>query len=172
MGIINCYQGAATVETWMPASLSEQPRFALPREEQDPAHWGYPWNKAGWMYDHAFRLLVGYPVGGVVWYQGESNSGKGEYKVYAEQVAELIGQWRKDLLDEKLPFAVVQIADLDVRRDEAWKGIQEAQMRIPSLCPGVRTVKCADTCETNTIHPPTKEPLARRLVDWALSIAK
>ena len=121
VGIINCYQGAATVETWMPASLSEQPRFALPREELDPAHWCYPWNKAGWMYDHAFRLLVGYPVGGVVWYQGESNSGKGEYKVYAELVAELIGQWRKDLLDERLPFAVVQIADLDVRRDDAWK---------------------------------------------------
>ena len=169
VGIINCYQGAATVETWMPASLSEQPRFALPREELDPAHWCYPWNKAGWMYDHAFRLLVGYPVGGVVWYQGESNSGKGEYKVYAELVAELIGQWRKDLLDERLPFAVVQIADLDVRRDDAWKGIQEAQLRMPSLCPGVTTVKCADTCETNTIHPPTKEPLARRLVDWALS---
>ena len=172
VGIINCYQGAATVETWMPAPLSEQLRFALPREELDPAHWCYPWNKAGWMYDHAFRLLVGYPVGGVVWYQGESNSGKGEYKVYAELVAELIGQWRKDLLDEKLPFAVVQIADLDVRRDDAWKGIQEAQLRIPSLCPDVTTVKCADTCETNTIHPPTKEPLARRLVDWALSIAK
>ncbi|MCR5751082.1 MAG: sialate O-acetylesterase [Kiritimatiellae bacterium] len=172
VGIINCYQGAATVETWMPASLSEQPRFALPSEEQDPSHWCYPWNKAGWMYDHAFRLLVGYPVGGVVWYQGESNSGKGEHKVYAELVAELIGQWRKDLLDENLPFAVVQIADLDVRRDDAWKGIQEAQLRIPSLRSGVTTVKCADTCETNTIHPPTKEPLARRLVDWALSMAK
>ena len=172
VGIVNCYQGAATVETWMPAALSGQPRFALPREEQDPAHWCYPWNKAGWMYDHAFRLLVGYPVGGVVWYQGESNSGKGEYKVYAELVAELIGQWRKDLLDENLPFAVVQIADLEVRRDDAWKGIQEAQTRIPSLCPGVTAVKCADTCETNTIHPPTKAPLAARLVDWALSEKK
>ena len=172
VGIVNCYQGAATVETWMPASLSVQPRFVLPREEQDPAHWCYPWNKAGWMYDHAFCLLAGYPVGGVVWYQGESNSGKGEHKVYAELVAELIGQWRKDLLDEKLPFAVVQIADLDMRRDKAWKGIQEAQLRIPSLCQGVTTVKCADICETSTIHPPTKEPLARRLVDWALSVAE
>ena len=107
--------------------------------------------------------------GGVVWYQGESNSGKGEYKVYAGLVAELITQWRKDLLDERLPFAVVQIADLDVRRDDAWRGIQNAQLRIPPLCPNVTTIKCADICETNTIHPPTKEPLARRLVDWALS---
>ena len=169
VGIVNCYQGAATVETWMPASLSEQPRFRLPREEQDPSHWCYTWNKAGWMYDHAFRLLVGYPVRGVVWYQGESNSGKGEHKVYAELVAELVRQWRKDLLDGDLPFAVVQIADLDVRRDAAWKGIQEAQKRIPSLCPGVTTVTCADVCESNTIHPPTKAPLAARLVDWALS---
>lgn len=168
VGIVNCYQGAATVETWMPASLSEQPRFVLPREEQDPAHWCYAWNKAGWMYDHAFRLVAGYPVAGVVWYQGESNSGKGEHKVYAELVAELVRQWRKDLLDEDLPFAVVQIADLDVRHDAAWKGIQEAQTRIPSLCPGVTTVMCADVCESNTIHPPTKAPLAARLVAWAL----
>ena len=169
VGLINCYQGAATVETWMPAELSEQPRFGLPREEQDPAHWCYPWNKAGWMYDTAFRLFVGYPVSGVVWYQGESNSGIGEHKVYAELVAELVKRWRKDLLDEKLPFAVVQIADLDVRRDAAWKGIQEAQLRIPSLCPGVTTVKCADVCETDTIHPPSKEALAQRLADWAMS---
>ena len=70
---------------------------------------------------------------------------------------------------DRLPFAVVQIADLDVRRDAAWKGIQEAQLRIPSLCPGVTTVKCADICETNTIHPPSKEALAQRLVDWAIS---
>ena len=172
VGIVNCYQGAATVETWMPATLSEQPRFVLPRSEQDPAHWCYMWNRAGWMYDHAFRLVAGCPATGVVWYQGESNSGKGEHKVYAELVAELVRQWRKDLLDENLPFAVVQIADLDVRRDAAWKGIQEAQLRIPSLRSGVTTVKCADTCETNTIHPPTKEPLARRLVDWALSMVK
>ena len=172
VGIVNCYQGAATVETWMPASLSEQPRFRLSREEQDPAHWCYAWNKAGWMYDHAFRLLAGNPVGGVVWYQGESNSGKGEHKVYAGLVAELIAQWRKDLLDERLPFAVVQIADLDVRRDDAWRGIQDAQLRVPSLCPNVTTVRCADVCETNTIHPPTKEPLARRLVDWALSVTE
>ncbi|MBQ6245955.1 MAG: hypothetical protein IJK04_03750, partial [Kiritimatiellae bacterium] len=72
VGIVNCYQGAATVETWMPAALSERPEFSLPREEQDPAHWGYPWNKAGWMYDHAFRLLAGSSVSGVIWYQGES----------------------------------------------------------------------------------------------------
>ena len=168
VGVVNCYQGAATVETWMPAALSERPEFSLPREEQDPAHWGYPWNKAGWMYDHAFSLLAGYPVSGVVWYQGESNSGSGEHKVYAELVAELVKQWRKDLLDDNLPFSVVQIADLDVRRDAAWKGIQEAQLRIPALCHGVTVVKCADICETDTIHPPTKGPLAERLVDWAM----
>lgn len=169
VGIVNCYQGAATVETWMPAALSERPEFSLPREEQDPAHWCYEWNKAGWMYDHAFRLLAGSSVSGVIWYQGESNSGKGEHKVYAELVAELIRQWRRDLLDEALPFAVVQIADLDVRRDDAWKGIQDAQLRIPALCPGVTVVKCADICETDTIHPPTKGPLAERLADWAMA---
>ena len=172
VGLVNCYQGAATVETWMPAELSEQPRFKLPREEQDPSHWCYPWNESGWMYDAAFRLFIGFPVSGVVWYQGESNSGKGEHKVYAELVAELIKQWRKDLLDDALPFAVVQIADLDVRRDAAWKGIQDAQLRIPSLCLGVTTVKCADVCETNTIHPPSKEALAQRLVDWAISVGR
>lgn len=172
VGVINCYQGAATVETWMPAALLERPEFSLPREEQDPAHWCYPWNEAGWMYDHAFSLLAGYPVSGVVWYQGESNSGKGEHKIYAELVAELVKQWRKDLLDAALPFAVVQIADLDVRRDDAWKGIQEAQLRIPALCPGITVVKCADICETDTIHPPTKGPLAERLADWATGAAQ
>ncbi len=172
VGIVNCYQGAATVETWMPAALSERPEFSLPREEQDPAHWGYPWNKAGWMYDHAFQLLAGAPVSGVVWYQGESNSGTGEHKVYAELVAELVKQWRRDLLDDNLPFAVVQIADLDVRRDDAWRGIQEAQLRIPKLCHGVTVVKCADICETDTIHPPTKGPLAERLAAWAMSEVK
>ncbi|MBP5319504.1 MAG: hypothetical protein J6334_00840 [Kiritimatiellae bacterium] len=173
IGLINCYQGASVIQSWMPAALAEEPRFKLPPEA---LHFDatYPafqrWNKPGILYTKAFGLLGPFPATGVIWYQGESNTGKGEYAIYAELLTELIGQWRKDLRCPDLPFAVVQIADYAHRRDEAWRRLQAEQLRVPERCPHVTAVRCADICSDSGIHPPEKEALGKRLAAWALAL--
>jgi sialate O-acetylesterase len=104
-------------------------------------------------------------VGRVIWYQGESNTGSGEWKHYTKLLAELIACWRIDFEDPLLPFTVVQIADWDARNDDAWRGIQRAQEQIVDFVDDVTVIRSADLCEHDDIHPPTKIHLANRIFE-------
>ena len=170
VGIINCYQGAAIIQAFMPEDLARSPRLSVPgryRSHFDEKEEYYSiWNKSGTLYRKQFGEIVPFSASAVVWYQGEGNTGSVEESgLYAEQMAAMIGQWRVDLGDAFLPFVVVQIADFDMcRRQEAWRAMQAAQARVPELCPFVKTVKSADVCESDKgIHPPTKWRIAERV---------
>lgn len=170
VGIINCYQGAAIIQTFLPAELARSPRLSVPgryRIHSDEKECRYSlWNKSGTLYRKQFGEIVPFSVSAVVWYQGEANTGSvAESELYAEQMAALIGQWRVDLGDAFLPFVVIQIANLDTcRRQDAWHAMQAAQARVPKLCPFVKTVRSDDICESDKgIHPPTKWRIAERV---------
>ena len=62
-----------------------------------------------------------------------------------------------------LPFLVVQIADYVDRDGEAWRTIQNAQLKAAEVIPFVKTVISRDVCESDDIHPPTKHILAERI---------
>ncbi|MBO5200302.1 MAG: hypothetical protein J6B93_03380 [Clostridia bacterium] len=164
VGLIFCYQGASVIESWMPAELAAQEKFYLPKEEKyDSPFVHTEHNENGALYNAVFRQTIPYSVGNVIWYQGCSNTGPSEYKIYTDLLCTLIDRWRQDLMDEVLPFTVVQIADWDQRDDAAWKGIQQAQLKITEVRGNVKTVISADLCEVDDIHPPTKHLLARRI---------
>ena len=166
VGIVNCYQGAAIIEAWMPAEITKRDCYVLPADELSGDHTNPPYqkfNQPGLLYEKMVGKFKPYTVSNVVWYQGESNTGKGEYKIYPQLVCELINCWRDDFMEPDLPFTIVQIADLVGRKDDSWKNIQDAQMRIPSMIDGVTAVKSADVCENNSIHPKTKKKLAERI---------
>ena len=93
---------------------------------------------------------------------------KDEGKVYADELAELIRIWRRDLLNDKLPFIVIQIANF-IRGGEGWPYIQQAQIDIQSKAPFVKTIISADVCEDDDIHPPTKHKLAERMTKCLLN---
>jgi hypothetical protein len=75
----------------------------------------------------------------------------------------LINAWRDGFCDKNLPVIVVQIADCDSRATEAWRTVQQAQMAVQDVLPNVRTVISRDVCESDDIHPGTKELLAKRI---------
>ena len=170
IGVINCYQGAALIQSFMPEALARSPRLSVPgrfRIHFDEKEEYYSiWNKSGTIYHKQFGEFAPFSVNAVVWYQGESNTGSvREGEAYTEQLAAMIGQWRVDLGDAFLPFVVIQIADFDDRdNQEAWKAMQVAQSQIPKLCPFVKVVRSADVCESDkSIHPPTKWRIAERV---------
>lgn len=173
VGVVNCYQGASAIQAWLDAPMLADRRFELP--EGGKWHWDvdcqpyWRWNCPGTLYREQFGPIVPYAMSGVVWYQGESNTGLREGEVYERMLPTMIGLWRRDLRDETLPFAVVQLADLVKRRDAGWRRVQEAQVKVAELCPNVKTVRSADVCESDGIHPKTKSRLAARLVDAVLS---
>ncbi|MBQ4050370.1 MAG: GNAT family N-acetyltransferase [Oscillospiraceae bacterium] len=166
VGAIACYQGASVIETWVPAGTFEANGISLSPEEKHPDHFHEDfgrWNGDGFLYEKMFSQVRPFSVNAVAWYQGESDTTTGEGEVYADELCLLIDRWRADLMDEKLPFVVVQIADYDPRPDEGWKLVQQAQLKVREMRPAVRTVVSADVCESDDIHPPTKELLALRI---------
>ena len=164
VGLIFCYYGSSVIGSWLPAEIATQEKYKLPKEEMyDSEFVRAEHNKFGTLYNFSQQPIVPYSIGEVIWYQGESNTGKGEWKIYSDLLKELILCWRNDFLESNLHFTVIQIADFDVRNDIGWKGIQEAQTKIVDMVDNVSLVKSADLCETDNIHPPTKIYLANRI---------
>ncbi len=164
VGLIACYLGASVIESWIPAEIGNREEFYLPPEEKyDSPFVHAEHNEYGRLYGIRQQSIVPFSLGRVIWYQGESNTGRGEYKNYTKLLSELINCWRKDFLDPALHFYVVQIADFDERNDAAWRGIQTAQEKIVDFVDHVSVIRSADVCETFDIHPPTKIRLADRI---------
>ena len=167
VGVAVAYQGASTIQSWMPLGAFNDNRFAIPDALKHPDHFApaYRWNRTAVLYNAVFRQIVPFSFGRVVWYQGESNTTPAEGAVYAQMLAEMTAAWRRDLDDDSLPFDIVQIADFTPRDDEGWKSVQKAQAEACASIPNARLVPCADICEKDQIHPPTKSRLAARLAN-------
>ena len=171
VGLVFCYKGASVIESWLPEEIVLDEKYQIPFEERylsRSTEKDSPHNKTGALYNATQQKIVPFSFSAVVWYQGESNTGDGDYKIYGSLLKELILCWRKDLMDLSLQFVVVEIADFDARNDNGWKKIQEIQANVGSCVKNVISVKSADVCESFDIHPPTKKLLAKRIADILL----
>ena len=168
IGLISACQGASVIQSWMPEGTMDRLGLHFTKEELSHSHFDYPlWNPHGMLYNTMLKPWMPYSVSKVVWYQGESNAAPVESKSYKKMLTEMIRIWRENFKDESLPFIVIQIANYQARlkRDDAWATIQAAQMQIQDEIANVKTVVCADVCEDDDIHPPTKRYLSERVAD-------
>ena len=167
IGVICCAQGASIIESWVPQGAFEKEGINLSIEQKHIDHINpdfRKWNQDGALYDYALSQVLPFSLTGFVWYQGESDTNIDEARLYKDELLILINQWRNDFKNPELPFVVIQIADFQIRNDEAWKTVQQAQLEIEKVTSNVKTVISADVCEDNEIHPPTKHLLAERVV--------
>ena len=173
VGIINCYQGASRIQAWMDAALCAESRFALPEggvEHGDARNAHYlTWNRPGTLYRKQFLPLAPFSMSHVVWYQGESNTGKREGEIYGSLLAAMIQEWREDLRYVELPFTVVRLANFRKRNDVSWKAVQDAQASMPSRCELINVVDAAAFCEDDDIHPKTKSLLGAQIAESIMS---
>ncbi len=168
VGVIVCAQGASVIETWVPAGTFESRGIIVPHDKKFLDHFHEifgRWNGDGVLYNFSLSQVIPYPLSAVVWYQGESDFSMEEAVVYKDELKALIEVWRKDFNDSELPFVVVQIADFEGRVGDIWSTIQKAQYEIQLEVANVASVKSADVCETDDIHPKTKDKLAFRICD-------
>lgn len=114
--------------------------------------------------------LQGLSVRGVLWYQGEENSGRAA--AYAEGFKRLIQDWRGQFSDPKLPFFFVQLAawlPLADNRPGAgdWAELRESQAAALAL-PHTGMATAIDVGDAIDIHPRDKRTLGQRLAALAL----
>jgi sialate O-acetylesterase len=114
--------------------------------------------------------LKGFSMKGILWYQGESNTGEPER--YEEKFAAMIQAWR-ERLGAELPVICVELADyVDPINglDKGWSAIQQMQRRAPEMTSRCAVVSAKDLGAPFELHPQYKSELGKRLAEEALAL--
>ena len=128
------------------------------------------------LYNAVLHPLAPYAINGVVWYQGESNTGNPA--PYADYLKKLMGCWRDRWQDPQMPFVIVQLANYDGRQqsgfprpitpqtapmNSGWAQLREAQRTAAKADPRAELAVINDLGETVDIHPLRKKEVAERV---------
>jgi sialate O-acetylesterase len=116
--------------------------------------------------------LVPFAIRGVIWYQGEANTGRA-YQ-YRELFPRLIRDWRKRWDQGDFPFIFVQLANFMSMKahpgEDSWAELRESQLLALSE-PNTGMAVSIDIGDADDIHPKNKQEVGRRLALNALKIA-
>ena len=129
-------------------------------------------NEPSGLYNIMVAPAVNYTIKGILWYQGETNTGKpAEYK---SLLPALISDWRKKWNEGDIPFIYAQLPNfMEVRYSPAesqWAELRAAQLKTLSVPNTAMTVNI-DAGEWNDIHPLDKKDVGYRLALAAEKIA-
>jgi len=128
------------------------------------------------LYNAVLYPLAPYAISGIVWYQGESNTGNPA--PYADYLKKLIGCWRDTWQDQQMPFVIAQLANYDGRQqtgfprpittqtepvNSGWAQLREAQRIVAKADPRAELAVLNDLGETIDIHPLRKKEAAERI---------
>ena len=128
------------------------------------------------LYNAVLHPLAPYALSGVVWYQGESNTGNPA--PYADYLKKLMGCWRDRWQDQQMPFVIVQLANHDGRQqngnpqpitpqtqpvNSGWAQLREAQRTAVKADARAELAVINDLGETVDIHPLRKKEVAERI---------
>ena len=121
-------------------------------------------NMATTLYNAVLYPLAPYALSGIVWYQGESNSGNPA--PYADLLRKLMGNWRALWKEPTLPFCIVQLAKYMYPTDAGYKNWLKLRDQQRLVAEGDRYAEAADIFdlgEENDIHPLRKKEVAERV---------
>ena len=128
------------------------------------------------LYNAVVHPLAPYALSGVVWYQGESNTGNPA--PYADYLRKMIGCWRDLWQDPEMAFTIVQLANHDGRQqtgnpqpltpqtepvNSGWARLREAQRLVAKADQRAELAVILDLGETVDIHPLRKKEVAERI---------
>jgi len=117
------------------------------------------------LYNAVLHPLAPFSMSGVVWYQGESNTGNPN--PYEHLLTMMIGNWRALWQQPELPFVVVQLANHMAPSDQPqrsnWAQLREAQRLVARNMKNVELASAIDLGETVDIHPLRKREVADRI---------
>lgn len=166
VGIIQSAWGGTPIEAWTDkASIASVPGIEIPFPS-DSVEAGRLVSTC--LYNGMIAPIAGFGIKGFLWYQGEANRGRPEQ--YAQLTEAMVSGWRKQWGNDKLPFYYVQIAPYQYPSHAAlvpW--LREAQLKAMELVPFSGMAVSLDVGSAETIHPPDKTTIAKRLLYWALA---
>ena len=130
----------------------------------EPGVWLY--NGPTGVYNHMLAPVLGYSIDGIIWYQGESNTGQpGDYKELFTSFAAHVRKY----YNEELPIIFTQLANfIDPQQSnrfvpgENWAELREQQRCCLDISNTAMAV-AIDCGEWNDLHPVDKKTVGERL---------
>lgn len=164
IGLINSSWGGTPAEVWFPEeTIENNARLKKGASILSEGEWGP--SKPGKAYNAMIAPLIPYKIAGVLWYQGESNTGNADY--YEDLFSALIKSWREKW-NEKFPFFYAQIAPFEYGDNFAGVKVRDAQRRVLKL-PKTGMVMTSDIGNIKDIHPQNKKDVGLRFANLALA---
>ncbi len=153
---------AGELEKWKQANPGK-PETAAPKPPEKPRIQ----NQASRCYNAMIHGLEPFSLKGILWYQGESNSGSPE--PYRKLFPALVTSWRQAFRQPDLFFFYVELAGYAVPGNVkgGWARIRESQESVLAL-PRTGVATAIDVGEANDIHPTNKQAVGDRLALLAL----
>lgn len=124
-------------------------------------------------YNAMLAPLIGFPIRGIVWYQGESSVSIGDQ--YYDALPAMLEDWRDSFGDPNMPVLIIQISTyaksptVPVKTFDTYPIVREAQLRTSQSMSNaglVCTLDTGDSLATTTvdasIHPWNKQDVGRR----------
>lgn len=124
-------------------------------------------NQPSTAYNGMISPLAPFAVAGVLWYQGESNTGEWAAANYAPMLRLLMSNWRQAFGRPNLPFVIIQLANYmepsEQPQESGWSVVREAQRLVAKEDAYAELAVTIDKGETVDIHPLRKKDVAERV---------
>ena len=139
-----------------------------------PPEWHWHPDFAAWapaaLYNGMIAPITPFAIRGVIWYQGEANSGGDRAPLYSRLFQTMIRDWRTNWGEGDFPFLFVQIANWDTSPEALWPDVRNAQRQALALSNTGMAVTI-DIGDAVDIHPKNKQDVGLRLARAARAIA-
>ncbi|HEV8284154.1 MAG TPA: sialate O-acetylesterase [Chitinophagaceae bacterium] len=124
------------------------------------------------LYNAMIAPLTNYAIRGVLWYQGEGNTGRPSE--YQERLTAMIHDWRNKWQQGDFPFLYVQLPNFGdmqyLPSESGWAMLRDQQRKILSVSNTAMAV-AIDLGDWNELHPDRKKEIGERLALAAMKLS-
>lgn len=129
--------------------------------------------KPSFLYQAGIEPLLNFPIKGMIWYQGESNSlSLGRVNQHEKLFPLLIQDWRRNWKQGDFPFYFCQLSSIGTEKgykSQYWPEFRDSQRRIAATIPHVGMAVTSDYGHPSDVHPTNKKVVGERLARLALA---
>jgi sialate O-acetylesterase len=150
-------------------AAAKQANLPAPKHEWHPFPGSWEPSK---LYNGMVAPLVEFPIKGVIWYQGESNTGDAMAPLYSRVFPTLIADWRSQWGQGDFPFLFAQISSFAPGHapNLNWAIVRDAQRRtLDRVATGMAVT--LDVGDAENVHPADKQTVGHRLALAARHLA-
>jgi sialate O-acetylesterase len=128
----------------------------------------HPWQPpvetwaAASLYNGMIAPVTPLAIRGVIWYQGEANTGLERAPLYHRLFSSMIADWRRQFAQGDFPFLYAQISSYEASPEEDWGMLRDAQRRTLSVANTAMAVTL-DVGDRENVHPADKQTVGHRL---------